>query len=428
MAARYWVGGTGTWDSSTTTHWSASSGGAGGASVPGTGDTVTINSSSGTGTITLSVSPTIQTLSLVGYAGTLAWGTNTISLNSTGIVFQPDSTYTQTGTPSINIITGGSTAISVKPNGIPAVPYNLTITGGSYAFTFDSSVNSSYLNNLVFSSFTGSVASSGYTYIAGNLTIPAGISIFPGNFQFVPVANGSFTVDTNNVALTNVIFNSSGYTATWTFLSNYTGVSGSTSFNAGSYNFNGKTISVNALSVGSNSSITFNGSTLAVSGSATFNASSTLTAGTGSAILSMTSASSKTLTGGGKTFPLTLSNDGAGTLTITGANTFNGITNTVQPTAFVFPSSTTQTVTNWNVSGTSGNLVTITSSIAGTAATLSKSSGTVSSNYLSLKDSTATGGASWYAGANSTNVSNNTGWIFTAPPGGAVNGNFFFMF
>ena len=33
MANRYWVGGTGNWDA-TTTNWSASSGGAGGASSP----------------------------------------------------------------------------------------------------------------------------------------------------------------------------------------------------------------------------------------------------------------------------------------------------------------------------------------------------------------------------------------------------------
>ena len=30
MANRYWVGGAGTWDTTTTTHWSASSGGTGG--------------------------------------------------------------------------------------------------------------------------------------------------------------------------------------------------------------------------------------------------------------------------------------------------------------------------------------------------------------------------------------------------------------
>lgn len=40
---RFWVGGTGNWDASTTTHWSDSSGGAGGQSVPDTDDDVTFD-------------------------------------------------------------------------------------------------------------------------------------------------------------------------------------------------------------------------------------------------------------------------------------------------------------------------------------------------------------------------------------------------
>jgi hypothetical protein len=59
---------------------------------------------------------------------------------------------------------------------------------------------------------------------------------------------------------------------------------------------------------------------------------------------------------------------------------------------------------------------------------LSKASGTVTASYLSIKDSNATGGAVWnaYNGTN-TNVSNNTGWLFT-PPSGTGNGNFMAFF
>ena len=42
---RYWVGGTGNWND--TSHWSASSGGSGGASVPTSNDDVFIDSNSG---------------------------------------------------------------------------------------------------------------------------------------------------------------------------------------------------------------------------------------------------------------------------------------------------------------------------------------------------------------------------------------------
>jgi hypothetical protein len=48
-----------------------------------------------------------------------------------------------------------------------------------------------------------------------------------------------------------------------------------------------------------------------------------------------------------------------------------------------------------------------------------------------LKNTTIndTGGATWNPGANSINVSNNSGWIFTAPPSPSTNtGNFFLFF
>lgn len=55
MANRYWVGGTGTWDTSDTSHWSTSSGGASGASVPTSADAVFIDGSSGASTFTITV-------------------------------------------------------------------------------------------------------------------------------------------------------------------------------------------------------------------------------------------------------------------------------------------------------------------------------------------------------------------------------------
>ena len=128
----------------------------------------------------------------------------------------------------------------------------------------------------------------------------------------------------------------------------------------------------------------------------------------------MTSSLAKTFAGGGSTYSA-LIQDGAGNLTITGSNTFDTISNSVQPVLFIFTVGTTQTVNNFNIAGISGSLVTLNSSSPGTPGTgfsFSKSSGVVNGNYLSLRDSTATGGATWYA-ANSTNTSNNGGWIFT---------------
>ena len=61
MATRFWVGGTGNWDA-TTTHWSATSGGAGGASVPTAADTVTFDTNSNVGTTAFTVTVTTAAL------------------------------------------------------------------------------------------------------------------------------------------------------------------------------------------------------------------------------------------------------------------------------------------------------------------------------------------------------------------------------
>jgi hypothetical protein len=59
--------------------------------------------------------------------------------------------------------------------------------------------------------------------------------------------------------------------------------------------------------------------------------------------------------------------------------------------------------------------------------TFSKAGGVVNVDYLDIQRSTATGGAAWYAGVNSTNSGNNSGWIFTAAPA-AGDGKVFAFF
>jgi hypothetical protein len=150
---------------------------------------------------------------------------------------------------------------------------------------------------------------------------------------------------------------------------------------------------------------------------------------TGTGTISMTSGSSKIFTGNNFSYAgITLNQGGAGALTITGSNTFGNITNTVQPATITFAANSTQTVSNFSVSGTAGNLVTINSTVAGTRANLSKASGTVNVSFCSIRDSNATGGATWnaYTSNGNVNVSNNLGWIFTAPSGNTSN--FFLLF
>jgi hypothetical protein len=104
---------------------------------------------------------------------------------------------------------------------------------------------------------------------------------------------------------------------------------------------------------------------------------------------------------------------------ITGTQT-SLLLNTPNSASFIADSSTNNfTVTNVGTAVASSNspfLMYINSTTSGTSASISKSSGTVYGSSLSIQDSTATGGATWYAGPTSLNVSNNTGWIFNQLP------------
>lgn len=158
--------------------------------------------------------------------------------------------------------------------------------------------------------------------------------------------------------------------------------------------------------------------------------SSGTVSGSAEIILSGTSTTARTFAGGGATYgKLTIGGTtGTSTLTITGANTFSEIasTKTVAHT-IVFPNTTT-TVGDFTVQGSAGNVVTLSRTGASGTFTLAKSgAGLVSSDYLSISNSTATPTNTWYAGANSTNGGGNTGWIFTAAPS-AGGGNFLMLF
>ncbi len=126
-------------------------------------------------------------------------------------------------------------------------------------------------------------------------------------------------------------------------------------------------------------------------------------------------ASTKTFQGGGLTYNyLWLSGGGTGAMFIRASNTFATLKSDPALNV-VFQNGTTQTITTlFDFVGTLGNLITITSQTAGTAFNLSKASGKVCCDYLSLKDSHAAGGATWKAGSHSTDVSGNTGWSFTS--------------
>lgn len=137
-------------------------------------------------------------------------------------------------------------------------------------------------------------------------------------------------------------------------------------------------------------------------------------------VIGAVSASARILVGGGLTYGTlryTLAGS-TGKLTITGSNTFKNIefsdTNNARTLAFT-AGTTTIILNKFDVQGLAGQLMVVTSATAA-AHTLQKANGVVDCDYLNLSYSQAGGGASWYAGANSTDGGNNTGWLFEDAP------------
>lgn len=136
MAARFWVGGTGTWDASDTTHWAAASNGAGGQSVPGASDTVTFDGSSGGGTVTVNFGGliTIQSLTFGAFTGTLDFATNN---NSITLTDSNSLNGSGTGTRTLNMGDGTWTLSNAQAlwNCTTVTNFTLNANGSTVAFT-----------------------------------------------------------------------------------------------------------------------------------------------------------------------------------------------------------------------------------------------------------------------------------------------------
>ena len=360
----------------------------------------------------------------------IAFGTGSIALNSAtagAVVLSMNTatnyTYTGSGLFTRNMGTTATFAFGSTSGGNPTNAPNVNINSGSATCTLSSTSSFKNLN------FTGSTCAVNSTspQISGNLTLSS-----TGSYPiFSCTMVGTSTVTSNGKTISSFSINAAGITVTLADALNV-----SSQFNLGQGTFNTANFNVTAGTFVSSSPLT---RTLNMGSSAWFitanswntsiSTNMTLNAGT-SSIRFNSGGTSKSFQGGGLTY-YNLIHDSGGvgglnTLTITGANTFNDITAVVRPCTFVFPAGVTQTLANFTLSGTAGNLVTIQSSTPGTQFTLSKSSGAVNVDYMSIKDSNATGGAVFTA-TNSVNGGNNTGWL-GFPLLSTGNGNMLLMF
>jgi hypothetical protein len=380
-------------------------------------------SSSNSNTRTIAFGATGQ-ITLTGNAATV-WLTSTTTNFS----------YTGTFLVVSNYAGGGSTRTFTL--GALAVDFKSGSAVGGISFgtagTDIVSVSGTAIKDLDTSGFTGTFANA-VRSLTGNLTIGSGTTVASGTGVTTFAGTTGTQQITSNGKTLDFPITFDGVGGTFRLQDAMTlGSTRTMTLTNGTLNLNGKTCTVGTrfTTATGTKNLTFNGGTLVCPNANTtsFNNAQptnfTTTAGTGTGTISMTAATAKTFVGGGSTYNCTLNQGGAGALTITGSNTFDNITNTVQPASVLFTAGTTSTfLSGFSLSGTAGNLITIGSDTAASH-TLSKASGTVSVSFCSISYSSATGGAIWRALTANGNVDggNNTGWIFSTG-----SGNFLMFF
>lgn len=401
----------------------------------------------GLGTIDLNnLTLSIGTFDYGTYTGntrSIAFGTGNItctqSTNGGYPWYGNESGFSFTGTPTVNISSslGSASFLNMYWPATSTVPANNNInfnfTSGSYTLITPASGGTNFYTGAInFTGFTGTLNLAGYWFLYGSLTFSSGMTVSTSStaYQYIfnPLVSTTITITTNGKSISNYIYFVGAGTSK---LGDALTCTNTIYHGDGSIDLNGKTLTTPVFYIyNTASNLTFNGGTFVATSSGSYpwqnNLSTyTTTAGTGIGTISLSSSTAKGFFGGGIVYNCTLRQSGLGALTIYGSNTFFDITNTVQPTSVLFIAGTTNTFTNFSLSGTAGNLVTIGSTTAASH-TLSKASGTVSVSNCSISYSTATGGASWqaYTSNGNTNGGNNSGWNFAS----ASKGNFLIFF
>jgi hypothetical protein len=272
-----------------------------------------------------------------------------------------------------------------------------------------------------------------------NLTLTVGFfTSANSNTRVIAFGTGNITIIGSGATVwSNSIATNFTYTGTPTVNLTYSGATGTRAIQSGQTSSSGtETNSLNFnVSAGTDiilftatarvKNVNFTGFAGTLSGSAallcygnlTYSAGMTIAAATNPTIFSATSGT-QLITTNAQTLDLPLSFNGIGgtfafqdALTQGSTKAFTITNGTVQLKA-----SATSTVGAFATSGT--NQKSLQSTVAGTQATLSQASGTVSTNYLTIRDINATGGATWNSlwSNNNVDAGDNTGWVFGDPP------------
>lgn len=262
MAARYLVpGGDGNYNS--TSNWSATSGGASGASFPVAADDIIINNLSFNAPLNINVLSACRSFAASNYTGTVTM-TNNLSVNGT----------TNTGNITLSAgmtITGNGTFIKIPTGTTGVITSNGAIFDCNFTFSPAAATITVITGNMqVNKNLTFSLNSTAITTINGTGTISVGGDLIHNgpvagvaNIQLIGSTTATITQVATRVLSTNLIINKTGI---WNQVDLYWGTSGRTlTYTSGVVNITG-TLFITACTLNTNG---INWNNVIISGSGT---------------------------------------------------------------------------------------------------------------------------------------------------------------
>ena len=322
MADRYWAGGAGSWNNSSTAHWSAA-----------VALTLATTSCSGT-TLTTTGSPALV-------VGMTIWATTNASLGTISGGSANTWTVTVGGTYPSQTMTAATVGASV-PTASDNVFFGVTSSRIAYSVTIGlTATPATCLNANVSGPAVGNVTilttnSTAVINVYGSwLNAATGVtftSTSGASINFLATSTGK-TVNTGGVTFSSNTINFNGIGGYWTLGSNWVGNAvGSPNILAGTFDTGGNLMTVNGFAstlTNTNAKvIKLNASTITCTGNAAVNLTATnLVLDAGTSTIDCSVISGATFAGGNNTFyNVIFSGTFIGAHTITGANTFNNLT------------------------------------------------------------------------------------------------------
>lgn len=397
MADRYWASGAGTWNTSSTTVWSAAA-------------PLSFTASSSGTTLTTTGSPALVIGMTVWNAAATSLGTITGGSGNTWTLSASSTNASQTMTAAT---TGASVPTSADSVFFTrSAAYNITLSGAINCL------------DLTVSAGTPTFIGSGSLTVYGSFTLATGGGwTNSGTLTFAATSTGK-TITTNGVSLTTVVFDGVG--GGWTLGSALTSSSTNTitftngSFDSGNYSISASQLSSNnsntrSISLGS-STVTLTNTT-----ATTFNFANTtgLTFNAGTSQLNFTSATATGISSGGLTFYNVSFTAATTSVVITGTNTFNTLAFPARTAVGVLPVlfSANQTISTLTLAaGTSAAYRTfLASNPIGTQRTLAVTTLTAGAADYDFRDIAVTGSAAPLTGTRFGDCKGNSGITFDAP-------------